>query len=274
MIRKPYQASNELNQVRIAECRAAAHKELRELLVEAPGEIDLPTIAWRDGRRLRIEEGGLEFAEGRIVVPSKNGGTIRVKQGMNTGRKRFTIAHEIGHFILHPREGLERNDTAASFTVWKDATEEAEANIFAAELLMPEFLFKPRSRGRAPSLALLDGLAHDFSTSTMATAFQYINYTNEQVALVVSHGNQIKWFHRAKDFWPRIRTGDLQPHSAASERITGKSGDTCKMVRTPVYAWLAEFENDTRHDIMEDSRYLEWYDRTITLLWMKDDLDD
>jgi len=25
---------------------------------------------------------------------------------------------------------------------------------------------------------------------------------------------------------------------------------------------------------MEDSRYLEWYDRTITLLWMKDDLDD
>jgi hypothetical protein len=46
------------------------------------------------------------------------------------------------------------------------------------------------------------------------------------------------------------------------------------MVRTPVYAWLPDFENDARHDIMEDSRYLEWYDRTITLLWMKDDLEE
>jgi hypothetical protein len=271
---KSNQPRNGLSQVRIAQCRAAAHEELRELLVEAPDEIDLSTIAWRKGRRLRIEEGGLEFAEGRIIAPSNNGGTIRVKQGMNIGRKRFTIAHEIGHFLLHPREGLERTDIAVNFTVWKDVTEEAEANIFAAELLLPEFLFKPRSRGRAPSLALLDGLAHDFSTSMMATAFQYINYTNEQVALVVSHGDQIKWSHRSKDFWPLIRTGSLQPHSGASERLRGKSGDTGKMVRTPVYAWLADFENDTRHDIMEDSRYLDWYDRTITLLWMKDDLDE
>jgi hypothetical protein len=29
------------------------------------------------------------------------------------------------------------------------------------------------------------------------------------------------------------------------------------MVHTPAYAWLEGFENDTRHDIMEDSRYLD-----------------
>jgi Predicted Zn peptidase len=223
---------------------------------------------------LRIEEGGLDTAEGRIVVPSKSGGTIRVKAGLNIGRKRFTIAHEIGHFVLHSREGLEKNDTTASFTVWNDANEEAEANFFAAELLMPEFLFKPRCRGPVPSFALLDTLAHDFATSMVATAFQYVTYTNEQVALVVSHGNQIKWFHRSKESWPWIRSGNVHSHSAAGVRLAGKAGDTAKMVRTPAYAWLPDFEGDHEHDIMEDSRYLDWYDRTITLLWLKEDLTD
>jgi hypothetical protein len=46
------------------------------------------------------------------------------------------------------------------------------------------------------------------------------------------------------------------------------------MVRARVYAWLADFENDRERDIMEDSRHLDWYDRTVTLLWMKEDLSD
>jgi hypothetical protein len=263
-----------VSSIREAECKAVASKELKDLLVAAPDEIDLVTIAWRNGRRLRIEEGGLEYAEGRLVVASEGGGSIRVKQGMNLGRKRFTIAHEIGHYLLHPRKGVERNDTAENFTIWKDQGEELEANIFAAELLLPQFLVKEHCRNRMPSLALVDRIAQDFSTSVMAAAFQYVSYTNEQVALVISQGSHIKSFHKAKDFWPRMRNGNLHPHSGAAERVSGKSGDTGKMVRTPVYAWLADFENDERHDIMEDSRYLDWYDRTITLLWMKDELED
>lgn len=262
-----------LSEVRLAECKAATQRPLKDLLVAHPEEIDLSTIAWRLGR-LRIEEGGLETADGRIVVPAKSGGTIRVKAGLNTGRKRFTIAHEIGHFVLHPCEGLERNDTAGNFTIWNDANEEAEANIFAAELLMPEFLFKPRCRGPVPSLAVVETLARDFATSLLATAFQYVTHTNEQVALVLSQGNQIKWFHRSKEFWPWIRSGNVHPHSAAGERLAGKAADTKKMVRAPAYAWLTDFENDREHDIMEDSRYLDWYDRTVSLLWLKDDLSE
>ncbi|MBI4024191.1 MAG: ImmA/IrrE family metallo-endopeptidase [Verrucomicrobia bacterium] len=157
---------------------------------------------------------------------------------------------------------------------YKDAGEETEANIFAAELLMPDFLFKLRPQGQRPSLALLDTLASDFSTSLLATAFQYVTHTSEQVALVVSHCDQIKWFHRSKDFWPWIRTGKIHPHSAAGERLDGKADDTRRMVRTPAYAWLVDFENDSRHDIMEDSRYLEWYERTVTLLWLEEDLNE
>lgn len=272
---KPRQQARfvELSGLRVVECKAEAHKLLSDFMVAAPDEIDLATIAWRIGR-LRIEEGGLDSAEGRIVVPSSKGGIIRVKAGLSLGRKRFTIAHEIGHYVLHPRQGLEKTDTTANFVIWKNVGEEAEANIFAAELLMPETLFKPRCVGPLPSLAVLDALARDFGTSLLAAAFQYVTYTNEQVALVVSHGKQIKWFHRSKDFWPWIRPGEVHEHSAAGERLAGIASDSGRMVSSPVYAWLADFETDQEHDVMEDSRYLDWYDRTITLLWLKDDLEE
>ena len=202
------------------------------------------------------------------------GGTIRIKAGMNPHRARFTAAHEIGHFALHPTIGHDRQHTAGDFTIWHDDSEEAEANIFAAELLMPDFLFKPRSRGRNPSLAFLDALANEFRCSLMATAFQYVHYTNEQVALVVSEGERVRWVKRAKDFWPRVQMQKIHPHSAVGERISGKAGDTNKMVRSPAYAWLENFREDCERDIMEDTRLIDYYGQTMTLLWMKDDLSD
>lgn len=262
-----------MSSVRQAHCKAQAHDLLRQLWIESPNEIDLVALAHRAGS-LRIEVGGLDNADGRIVASGTGGGTIRVKAGLNPGRRRFTIAHEIGHHVLHSRDGLDRDDTAKNFRIWNDLGEEAEANLFAAELLMPEFLFKPRATKTAPSLASIDRLASEFSTSTMATAFQYATHTIEQLALVVTIGGKVNWFHRAKDFWPRIRIGTLHPHSAAGEIATGKSGDTKKMVSVSAYAWLSDFENDERKQIMEDSRYLDWYDCIVTLLWLYDDLSE
>jgi Zn-dependent peptidase ImmA (M78 family) len=253
-------------------CRKAAHDLLASLRIADPAEIDLEMLAYAAGR-LIVEEGGLETSEGRLVATLTRGGSIRVKAGLNAGRKRFTIAHEIAHFILHPLEVQDRQHSRRDFAIFHDASEEAEANIFAAELLMPEFLFKPRSRRGVPSLALFDSLAEDFAASTMATAFQYIHYTNEQVALVVSDRQGILWAKKAKDFWPRIQTKRIHPHSAVGEIISGKAGNTNKMVRSPAYGWLDNFSDDSEREIMEDTRYIDYYDQFITLLWMKEDLN-
>ncbi len=261
-----------LSEIRRAYCKAEANKLLKKLWVEAPDEIDLEALAYKAGN-LRIEEGGLENAEGRIVA-SASSGTIRVKPGLKPGRRRFTIAHEIGHYLLHPREGLHREDTSKNFILWNNAGEETEANVFAAELLMPEFLFKPRAAKGTPSLALIDRLAGEFRTSAMATAYQYVGLTMEQIALVVSEAGQVRWSARAKDFWPLVRTGTLHPHSAAGEIYAGKSTDTKRMVPAPAYAWLPKFENHANRDIKEDSRFLDWYDCIVTLLWLEDDLSE
>ncbi|KPN73913.1 ImmA/IrrE family metallo-endopeptidase [Neisseria sp. 74A18] len=51
-------------------------------------------------------------------------------------RQRFTLAHELGHFVLN--HGKAFRDNAANFNSYTTDYREYEANQFAAELLMPE----------------------------------------------------------------------------------------------------------------------------------------
>lgn len=261
-----------LSDLRIAECRFAARQVLKRFHVEAPDAIDLETVAWHVGR-LMVKTGGLSGAEGRLVATSTRGGVIRAAGNPDRGRFRFTVAHEIGHFVLHPREFTDNVDGVESFTVWNDATEETEANYFAAELLMPEFLFRPACRGLRPAISHLDLLATTFRTSLLATAFQYWEYSAEPVAVVLSKGWKMHCFRPFKDGWPRIRFGQVSEDSAAGERLAGKAADSAGMVPTPAYAWLEGFDGRPEKDVMEDSVYLERYDRTITLLWIDEPLD-
>lgn len=260
-----------LSELRIAECRAEARRIIERFRVSTPSAIDVETFAWHIGR-LKVKLGGLSGSEGRLVATSNDGGVIRVQSDRNIGRYRFTIAHELGHFCLHQQEFIDRTLLKSHLGVWNSASEEAEANHFAAELLMPEPLFRPRCRGVRPSITHLDTLADEFRTSLLATAFQYWEYTAEPLALVLSDGWQMKSFRPFKDGWPRIRFGEIHEHSAAGEKLAGKAEDSGRMVHTPAYAWLEGFEDKLEKDIMEDSRYLDYYDTTVTLLWIDEEL--
>ena len=77
---------------------------------------------------------GLLYREGTDIV-------IGVNSSHSTTRQRFTIAHEIGHLLLHTGrmmfvdKAIAFRDHASSLGTNK---QEIEANAFAAELLMPE----------------------------------------------------------------------------------------------------------------------------------------
>lgn len=262
-------AKSTLSELRIAECRRAARDVLRRFHVETPEAIDLDVIAWRLGR-LRIKDGGLSNAEGRIVATEEHGGVIRIAP-MIESRRRFTIAHEIGHFVLHQKKNIDRAVTSKDVTIWSQATEEAEANYFAAELLMPDFLFRNLCVGK-PTIARLKELSTQFGTSLLATALQYWEHAGDPLAVVISGGWHTTCIRQFKDGWPRVRWGEIHEDSAAGERLLQKSGDSNGMVRTPAYAWLWDFDDRPSADIMEDSFYLETYDTTLTLLWINEPL--
>jgi len=254
-------------------CRKAANDVLDEFHVQKPGEIDLETIAWIGGRRLQIIEGGLEGADGRLVATVK-GGTIRLKPNLTPiGRKRFTIAHEIGHRVLHGTGAT--NDTQNDLCTWTRGSKETEANVFASELLMPERLFKQYVYARSPSLGFIDELAEQFATSSLAAGITFIQYTDEPCALIISKKGQYKWARKSRNFEEfYIKRGQVHAYTGAAEIFRGEKRNTAGMDRTPAGAWLEHYDLNSKATIQEDSRLIQDYSEVVTLLWIDKDIED
>jgi Zn-dependent peptidase ImmA (M78 family) len=95
-------------------------------------------------------------------------------------RQRFSIAHELGHLVLHQSEAFHiderfpmdfRDERASQGTDER----EIEANQFAAELLMPEVMLKTAIR-KLPTTVdgddAVDILAEQFGVSAKAMAIR------------------------------------------------------------------------------------------------------
>lgn len=79
---------------------------------------------------------------GAIRYNTKNkedGAIIFIEDSEPSVRKKFTIAHEIGHFLLH--EGAKNRLEKVNYDD-DESEDETEANYFAASLLMPEKMVK------------------------------------------------------------------------------------------------------------------------------------
>lgn len=97
-----------------------------------------------------------EWVSGLIIYNKKDDRFwIFIEESVHPNRKRFTFAHELWHFFLHSELLKEKNkvfiDTEKSYAFFKlpdikvkeeDKPLEAEANYFAAELLMPKDVVK------------------------------------------------------------------------------------------------------------------------------------
>jgi len=101
---------------------------------------------------------------------------IGVNARHSSNRQRFTIAHEIGHILLHPQMSLHIDESFAvrlrSDKSPRGDHDEKEANLFAAELLMPASLIADDIR-RIGVLDLhderrIEELAKSYHVSTQA----------------------------------------------------------------------------------------------------------
>lgn len=117
---------------------------LNEAGVSAP-IVDVKAIAQMKGA-LVVEE-PIEKADfsGFLYRTSGSPPIIGVNSKHSLSRKRFTIAHELGHMLLHPTNGVHVDEAVIQMRDSRASEgtdeQEIESNRFAAELLMPrEFL--------------------------------------------------------------------------------------------------------------------------------------
>jgi len=163
-----------------------ARELLRKYNVLKP-PVPVEEIARGEGAQIarhRFEgwESGFILRDGRQTIIGVNTRTSRRRQ-------RFTIAHEIGHLLLH--EGTLIVDHAVRVN-WRDqvsgmatGTEEIQANTFAAELLMPRDLIiyslekymdqVSRTNKAMSHEDLITSLAREFDVSAEAMGYRLIN---------------------------------------------------------------------------------------------------
>ncbi len=156
-----------------------AHDLRAEYLATFGGaEIPVPveSIA-EDWLGLRIEEDDLGDCSG-MLVPSERLIVVdaaEAKRGETpTRRIRFTIAHELGHWICHAR-GMDDGPTYChSQDLAQDADRalEREANVFGAELLMPE----PAVREAWAAFRDRGELAERFGVSVLAAQWRLYSF--------------------------------------------------------------------------------------------------
>ena len=246
---------------------AKADELLRELYIREPSEIDIERIAIFKGADVRYA--ALDGMDG-CLVRRGNSAVITVRSSLAyEGQKRFVIGHELGHFFLHPNtrqiETVDK-EQAANWSELQE-TEEYEANLFAAELLLPKQFVTERISAKEPSFDLIKHLATDFQTTLTATAVQFVRTTAEECVIVSSANRQRLWFIPSRGFsFTMLEDGYIHGHSCAAEVNDSKRSSRCAEIEAGY--WLDGFQGDHKSFITEDAIYFPTLRRALSLLWI------
>lgn len=107
--------------------------------------VDLEKVADTFGVKISYQDLENRELSGLLSI-SDDGAMIVVNAEHHLNRQRFTIAHELGHYVLHANQGTKLFLDAIYHrsSVSSEGTDsmEIEANRFAAELLMPIHFLK------------------------------------------------------------------------------------------------------------------------------------
>lgn len=164
--------------IRRRKIEALAQSLLEESgITEAP--VSVTQIARARGARIFVDS--LEGDLSGFLYRDRDQAVIGVNTSHSQNRQNFTIAHELGHLLLHDQEQLHldrefrmrlRSEVSSHGT---DLAEQ-EANFFAASLLMPRS-FIERDLENEDSFDLIDddrihALSRKYRVSTQALAIR------------------------------------------------------------------------------------------------------
>jgi hypothetical protein len=183
-------------------------------------------------------------------------------------RRRFTVCHEIGHMVL----GLASDHkTLPWWSYAKKSADEILCDVFAAELLLPHRLFKPAAEKEEICFRTVGNLATRFVASLTATGSRFATVISSPCAFVLSEQGKVRYTSRSTvlreaNAWVLPRAG--LPRGSVSERV--RSGEICEgPEEIDADLWFSDWERGGM--LLEEARYLNRWDQTLTLIWFEDE---
>lgn len=242
---------------------------LSRLRIRQPA--NLAEIAGAIGLSIReVKSRGFDGA--LVRVPGRPRGIIAVRARGDMRefvRQRFTIAHEIGHYVL-PWHGATspicRDD---QIEVWgQGATnQEDAANRFASELLLPSTQVAPVVCERSASVKTARLLSDKFQTSLTAAALKCIEVTDDACALIVSSDGVVKRYRPSRSWRYIIPTGCKLGPGTLAKYLSEDSEERQKSGVVSALAWaLGNKYMEMGAELLEDSILLMRYNIVLSIL--------
>ena len=118
-----------------------ASKGLMFPVIEFANDFKIDVIVTNFPNDSKTLKGYLSLYANRLNIPPR----IVVSDSESYGHQRWTVAHEIWHFLMHAKDNRTETvyypEDSLNYDL-DDSSEEACANAFATELLMPEQMFR------------------------------------------------------------------------------------------------------------------------------------
>jgi hypothetical protein len=184
-----------------------------------------------------IREERLPGMEGALVMPpDRNRGAIFANSRSSRQRRRFTIAHELGHFRNLRHKPPNEEGFACTLkdlaTPWRGVSreegrhrlQESQANRFAVELLAPANRVRPFLKA-IPDLEKVIAVAEHLDISKEAAARRYVELYERPIAVAFGHDDIVRYVERDLDFpFVSCRKGDPLPSCQTTPDANGLTG--------------------------------------------------
>jgi Zn-dependent peptidase ImmA (M78 family) len=165
---------------RYAKIDALTADLLKKYGVRGPA-VPVEDIARGEGASIVVRQFNNEISG--LLLRDGDNAIIAVERKQSPARRRFTIAHELGHLLLHQGKEI-RVDTAFRVNLRSpesstaEDVEEVESNAFAAALLMPEIFVRDDTAGLVLDIddeARVQALAKRYHVSRQAMMLRLVN---------------------------------------------------------------------------------------------------
>lgn len=212
-----------------------------------------------------IHGGDIGDLEGMLLKREKGWYLLYSNKVQSQGRINFTIAHELGHYLLHRKNETTFNCSTNDLLDWGSIARrrEAEADKFSAMLLMPLDDYRKQVESAKVDFELLGSCAERYGVSLLAAVRQWIDFTNQRAVLVVSRDGFIKWSWSSKK---ALRTKAYFSFSIAAQLL--RNSDERTGIEVPARVW---FKNEPEGMSLREMRIVsDQYDLIISLLILPD----
>lgn len=253
-----------IDRLDLADCGSPESLILAILKKEPQLQIPVPIERLAQALDIRdIRELTTEGFEGALIMPEdRNHGVILVNTKAGYRRRRFTIGHELAHFLIiwhKPRDGQQFFCKAEDMLVSKAKSEdqfkrmEVQANRFSAGILMPAPMFRRDIRHHhSPNISQILELSEKYQTSKEATARRYVEFHDEACAVIVSHERKILRIYHGRDFpFLNCWSGDPVPSLSMTHQYEGRAGHISNIFEGDADVWVDRKSGSVRRQVFE-----------------------